>query len=69
MRTNNTKYIRINFSKCHACWHCVEACPKNVLGKINIPIHKHVHIDNPEDCIGCMKCINNCKNGAIEKMI
>ncbi len=62
-----TSYIKLNTHNCQACWKCVEECPKNVFGKINIFIHKHVIIKNANDCIGCLKCVNACEFGAIHK--
>ncbi len=60
-----TKHIKIDNHICKACWECVEACPKNVIGKVNLFFHKHSHIDNPEKCVGCLKCVKTCKYGAI----
>lgn len=45
---------------CIACWQCVDACPRKVLGKVKFLWHKHVKIDNPQSCIGCGKCVTVC---------
>ncbi|MDE6696948.1 MAG: 4Fe-4S binding protein [Muribaculaceae bacterium] len=58
-----TQYVSINAYKCVACWDCIPACPKHVLGKVSIPFHKHVRIINANACIGCGKCIRTCPNG------
>ena len=65
---HQTEHILIETHICQACWECVEACPKNVLGKVNIlGIHKHAIVKNSANCIGCYKCIKTCPNGAISK--
>ena len=60
-----TEYIQLDPNLCQACWECVDNCPKQVLGKIDLPIHKHAKIVNPEECIGCRKCVKSCQHGAI----
>ena len=62
---HETDYIQLNTSKCTACFKCIEACSKNVIGKINIIIHKHAIIRNGEECLGCGKCVKVCETGAI----
>lgn len=64
-RHDRTKYIVLRNRLCRACWACVEVCPNGVLGKINLPFHKHAHIDNASACKGCRKCVNACMNHAI----
>ncbi|MBR5644733.1 MAG: ferredoxin family protein [Salinivirgaceae bacterium] len=60
-----TAHITIDLHCCQACWKCVNACPKQVLGKIDLPFHKHVKIVNAEKCIGCNKCVKMCEFGVI----
>ena len=62
---NRTEYVSFDSGKCKACWKCIEVCPKDVLGKINILIHKHVKIVSREHCIGCLKCVKICDHRAI----
>lgn len=62
---NRTECICFDSGKCQACWKCIEVCPKDVFGKINIVIHKHVKIVSRENCIGCLKCIKACSYRAI----
>ncbi|MBR5717187.1 MAG: ferredoxin family protein [Bacteroidales bacterium] len=64
-----TKHIQLDPRKCHACWKCVETCPKQVLGKIDLPFHKHTNIVNPDACIGCKKCVKACQHGAITVLL
>ncbi len=64
-----TLYIQLNTSECTACFKCIEACPKNVIGKINILIHKHAVIRNGEECTGCGRCVKVCDAGAISSII
>ena len=75
MRTNingegraTTKYIQLNTRKCEACWKCVEACDKNVFGRINLPWHKHAVIVRSNNCTGCLKCKKACEHNAISKI-
>ena len=62
---NQTAFIRIDTHNCVACWRCIEACPKEVLGKIDFIGHRHVKIKNGKLCIGCMKCVRTCPHNAI----
>lgn len=61
----STDHILINTKICDACGKCIEACPKGVLGKVNIIFHKHAHVDESEQCIGCLKCVKACPQKAI----
>ncbi|MCM1566196.1 MAG: 4Fe-4S binding protein [Dehalobacter sp.] len=61
-------HITINSKLCHACWKCILSCKKNVLGKINLPFHKHVKIAHPNNCVGCYQCEKVCEYGAITRL-
>ena len=63
--TQQTAHVKLDPHKCQACWACVDSCPRQVLGKIDLPIHKHAKIVNPNDCIGCRKCVKSCRHDAI----
>ena len=60
-----TKFIKLDRSKCKACWKCVETCPNHVLGKAILFRHRHAHVDNAKACKGCKKCVDICPNDAI----
>lgn len=62
-----TKFVELDSAKCQACWKCVENCKNNAIGKIDIIIHKHALIKNPENCTGCLKCVKVCEFGAYRK--
>lgn len=62
---NETKYIRLDRSKCRACWECLEACPNDVINRINLLFHKHAVIGKPDLCKGCLKCVRACLYQAI----
>ena len=66
---DRTAYIRFDSRKCKACWKCLEVCPKDVFGKINIVIHKHMKIVNGDNCTGCLKCIKTCSYRAISRIV
>jgi len=36
-----TRHIQLDTSQCEACFKCVEACQKHVIGKVNFFFHKH----------------------------
>jgi NAD-dependent dihydropyrimidine dehydrogenase PreA subunit len=41
---------------------------KMLLEKLIFFIHKHSHINIPENCIGCYNCIRVCKNESVIKI-
>ncbi|MFZ5912156.1 MAG: 4Fe-4S dicluster domain-containing protein [Chloroflexota bacterium] len=65
-RSRQTKFIRLNARRCQACWDCIEACPKDVLGQLEMGWHRHAVIKNAETCNGCRKCVRACEHGALE---
>lgn len=67
-RRTSTASIKIDSLKCKACWKCIEACPNMVIGRINLPWHKHARIIGGEDCTACLKCVKACEFTAIIKM-
>jgi Fe-S-cluster-containing hydrogenase component 2 len=58
-------FVRLDTRRCKACWKCLSACPRNVIGKVAILWHKHVRIVNADDCLGCLKCVKVCESGAL----
>ncbi len=67
-RGRSTKYIRVDTSKCKACWECIGECKYGSLGCLNLWFHKHVVISDPEKCRGCKRCIAVCPNGVFEAL-
>lgn len=65
MSHTETRYIRLNTSRCKACWACVDVCPQNVFGKVDFHFHRHARIDRAENCLGCLCCLDACSNQAI----
>ena len=63
-----TEFIEINSRSCDACWKCISVCPNNVIGKIDLPWHKHARIVNGSNCTGCLKCVNICESKALYKV-
>ncbi len=61
-------FITLDTKKCVACWECIDICPQNVIGRINLPWHKHAKLSNQDACIGCMKCVKVCKAKAISQI-
>ena len=64
----NTAFVLLDTKKCEACWKCLDVCTNNVIGRINLPWHKHIRFVNGSACIGCMKCVKICKGGALSKL-
>lgn len=65
--SDHTRFIVVDTSLCQACWACVDACHRKVLGKVKFLWHRHVRIDNPDACNGCRRCVNVCSHGAITR--
>ncbi|HPT20646.1 MAG TPA: 4Fe-4S binding protein [Bacteroidales bacterium] len=63
-----TEFIHLDTRKCKACWECLVECPNKVIGKIDLPWHKHALVADPSKCSGCLKCIKACKFGAYSKL-
>lgn len=59
-----TPFVQLDTGKCKACWTCLEGCKKNVLGKVDLPWHKHALVINPDKCSGCLMCIKVCQYNA-----
>jgi ferredoxin len=64
-----TAHVWTNIRNCVACWKCIDACPKQVIGKVGFLWHKHIVLKNPENCIGCKKCIQICPKGVFSEKI
>lgn len=62
-----TPFVKFDTGKCKACWKCIEECPGRVIGKVDLPWHKHALITSPDKCTGCLKCIGVCRNSACIK--
>jgi len=65
MNSAHPPFIQLNTHNCEACWKCLDVCPKQVFGRINIFFHKHAKIVAPQKCTGCMKCVKVCAYGAL----
>lgn len=64
----STAYVQLNTRKCKACWKCLEICSNNVIGRVNLPWHKHARIVHSNNCTGCLKCVNVCESNAFSKV-
>ncbi|MBD5246558.1 MAG: 4Fe-4S binding protein [Barnesiella sp.] len=63
-----TNFVKINPHKCVACWKCLPACPKGVIGKVDLWFHKHIVFKHSDACIGCYKCIKACPHDVYSKV-
>ena len=61
----STEHIMVQSNLCIDCGDCIKACPKEVLGRVNIIFHHHVHVERADQCIGCFKCVKACQQKAI----
>ena len=59
-----TRFVEFDSHQCQACWSCIDACPKQVIGKVSVLWHKHAALRKGKDCIGCFKCVAVCRGGA-----
>jgi len=66
--STRTTYIQLDTKKCIACWECLAECKNNVIGRINLPWHKHSKFVNSNDCTGCLRCVNICEPCALTKI-
>jgi 2-oxoglutarate ferredoxin oxidoreductase subunit delta len=64
-----TRFVVLDTKKCEACWKCLDVCTNKVIGRINLPWHKHARFINQSACTGCMKCVKGCNTGALSKQI
>jgi len=66
--TNRVSYmpkVTVDYEKCNGDWTCIEVCPVEVFekGKHN---DKEVSIPaNPDACLVCMACVEQCPENAI----
>ena len=70
MKSNKkqNKFIKLDTSKCIACWLCINECPTQVIDEVIILWHKHIVLKHADKCIGCYKCISVCPRGVISKL-
>ncbi len=68
MPRQSTEFIRFDPHDCIACWRCVEACPKQVIGKVRLLWHKHAVLKQRDNCIGCGKCVRICPENRFTKL-
>jgi 2-oxoglutarate ferredoxin oxidoreductase subunit delta len=64
INSKSTVYVQLDTQKCVACWECQEICPHDVIGKVNMPWHKHAKFVKPDACTGCLNCVNTCQHSA-----
>lgn len=64
-QSKGTAYIQLDTQKCKACWKCIEGCKKQVIGRIDLPWHKHALIVDPGNCSGCLNCVTACQYNAL----
>jgi NAD-dependent dihydropyrimidine dehydrogenase PreA subunit len=66
---DHTPHVRLDRSRCDACWRCVETCPRSVMGKVDVLGHRHARIRAPDACGGCGRCVKVCPSGALAAIV
>jgi len=64
-----TGHIWANTRNCKACWDCISACSKQVIGKVSFLWHKHIVFKNSANCTGCKKCMQTCPHGVFSEEV
>jgi 2-oxoglutarate ferredoxin oxidoreductase subunit delta len=65
IKTNN---LIIDTTKCKACGECIEKCENMVFKLVGIKFIfncRHIKVVKPENCVGCLSCVEACPKGAI----
>ena len=66
-------YIKLDKTRCKACYLCVDVCPKKLLIKGSQPNslgHFPVEFKDPDNkCIGCAMCAMRCPDIAITEVV
>ena len=72
----NYEYTGVDTDACKACGKCVAACPKKLIELVPVEGVSYVQCNSKDKgkdvtkackagCIGCMKCVKTCEEGAI----
>ena len=67
-----TEYLDIDTAKCTACGKCIEECSQQILKLVGIKFiinHRHIKVARPEECIGCLSCLEVCPENAIKEAV
>lgn len=66
-------YIKIDKTKCKACYLCIDVCPKKLIKKsseTNVLGEFVVEFSDPENkCLGCAMCAIRCPDLAITEVV
>lgn len=61
MKRTSTAHVAMAPQRCIACWKCIDACPKGIIGKSGRIWHTHVIFKDAASCTGCCTCIRTCQ--------
>jgi NAD-dependent dihydropyrimidine dehydrogenase PreA subunit len=56
--------IAIDEAKCTGDGNCVDICPVRAL-ELREGSEKKAAVTSPDECLGCMACVNTCEHQAI----
>lgn len=66
-------YIKVDKSKCKACYLCVDACPKKLITKgveaNSLGAFPVEFLDADNQCLGCAICAVRCPHLAITEVV
>ena len=66
-------YIKIDKTKCKACYLCIEVCPKKLIKKgveaNSLGAFPVIFNDEETQCLGCAMCAVRCPDLAITEVI
>jgi NAD-dependent dihydropyrimidine dehydrogenase PreA subunit len=64
-RRTPSAFIALDRGSCEACWECIAACPKGVIDKMDMWLHRHAVVRAGDLCTGCGRCVKVCPSGAL----
>jgi len=54
-----TRFVEFDSHQCQACWSCIDACPKQVIGKVSVLWHKHAALRRAKTASGVSSALRS----------
>ena len=61
MSRKQTEFVKLVSRFCEACWECIPAGPRQVIGRVIFPGHRYVVFRHADRCVGCGTCVQVCR--------